>query len=574
MRKEQGFLMVASAVLLTLVAFLITTVAYVSINNATSTANLMQSSQAFYLAEAGLSRGLLAVANITPGSRVTCNTVNGTGVYAQNLGPGAFSVTGTTYNVASPVTLSAAITDTSLIIPTSGPLTSYAPSGGVFIGGEIIRYGGKGTTSAQCGGLSTNCFLVSRRASGGTYATAHSAGRPITQNLCYVAATGNVPATNPVATRSVSRVIMYAQNTNVWIVGNSDASGEVILNWSGEAWVRETPGTVSNSNLNAIFLNSSTNGWLGGNTLAGTCPAAPASTGVFGSWDGTIWSQACSVATVLNQSILGIHCFSTTLCKAGATTDGTVAVFGRYDPPAPTGWATDTVTTGGAQANRVRAVNVNDVHMISATLAFAVGDNWTGTQPGEMIFNWNGTTWSRSTAQASIADQNLNGIHCPTATRCWVVGANGTIATWTGAGTTFSGAGFTVNASVNGLNLRDVFCNSATDCWAVGDAQGGNATFVRLTGTTWTRDTTNIDASITNTANLRSVYCDSAQRCWAVGDSYVFYWDGTVWLDWSGGVINAAVPLTVNAVALSAPLPSGPIITNSMRLFQWEEVIN
>lgn len=570
MRKHQGFLMVAAAVLLTLCAFLVTGVAYISINNAASTSNIFESTEAFYLAEAGLERGLLAVANLTPASRVSCPTVNGTGVYAQSVGSGSFTVTGTTYNVAT-ATLLADVNSTDLIIPAS-TVAGYAPSGGIFIGGEIIRYGGKGTTLAQCGGLSTNCFLVAKRATGGTYPTSHSAGRPITQNLCYLVSTGNVPATNPIATRSVSRVAMYERTTNVWVVGNSDVSGEVILNWSGEKWNREPVGTVSNSNLNAIYLNSSTNGWLGGNTLAGTCPAAPASTGVFGSWNGSTWSQACSVATVINQNILGIHCFSTTLCKAGAATDGANAIFGRYDPPAPTGWALDTVTTGGAQANRVRAVDVNDVHMISATLAFAVGNNWTGTQPGEMIFNWNGTTWARSTAQASIANEHLYGIHCPTATRCWVVGANGTIATWTGAGTTFSGAGFTKNANVNGLTLRDVFCMSATNCWAVGDANGGNATFVRLTGTTWTRDTTNIDASITPTANLRSVYCDTALNCWAVGDNYVFYWDGTVWLDWSGGVITAG--LTANRVALSAPLPSAPDILNAMRLFQWEEVTN
>lgn len=581
MRQQQGFLLVASAVLLTLVAFLVTGVAYFTINNAASTSNIFESTEAFYLAEAGLERGLLAIANNTPASRVACATVNGAGVYSQILPDvitpvGSFTVTGTSYNVAT-ATLTADITATDLIIPAS-TVAGYAPSGGIFIGGEIIRYGGKGTTSAQCGGAS-NCFLVAKRATGGTYATAHSATRPISQNLCYLASTGNVPATSPLATRTVSRVAMYARDTNIWVVGNSDASGEVILNWSGEVWTREPVGTVSNSNLNAVFINSASDGWAGGNTLAGTCPAAPASTGVFGRFTGT-WAQACSVATVINQSILGMHCFSTTLCKAGAVTDGTTAIIARYDPPAPTGWARDTVTTTGAQANRVRAVDVNDVYVVSATLGFAVGNNWPapGTQPGEMIFNWDGTTWRRSTAQASIADQNFYGIHCPTATRCWAVGAAGSIATKSGAGTVFSGpAGaspFTVNASVTGLTLRDVFCMSATDCWAVGDASGGNATFVRLTGTTWTRDTTNIDDSITPTVNLDSVYCDTASHCWAVGDTYVFYWDGTVWLDWSGGVVNAASPLTVNEVALSAPLPSAPVITNTMRLFQWEEVTN
>lgn len=573
MKQVRGFLLVTAAVLLTLVAFLAATLAYVSINNAQSTANYEGTTQAFYLAEAGLARGLTAIANIVPASRVSCATVDGTGVYNQSVGAGSFSVTGTQYTVSS-ATLSATITNSDFVIPVS-TVTGYAPSGAIRIGGEIINYGGVGTSTSVCGGAISTCFLASSRGAGNTHPTPHSTGRTVSQNMCQLVATGQVPATSPTATRSISRSVMYAETTHIWNAGTAN-SGELIMRWDGEIWQRQALTSIPDSNLNAMYFNSSTDGWVVGDTFAGACVGPPATTGVFGYWTGS-WAQSCGNG--MNSNMLAVHCTSTTYCKAGGAALGGSPFLAGYKTPTLS-WKLDTLTTTGPQANRVREVNVNDVHVISNSLAFAVGDYWAGTQAGEMIFNWDGSEWGRSTAQASIDDENLYGIDCPSSTLCWVVGDAGTIATWAGVGTTFSGATgpspFTVNANVSGLALKDVFCMSTTDCWAVGDANGGSATFVRYTGgsNTWARDTTNIDASVASTANLKKIFCDTSTTCWAVGDGYAFYWDGTVWVDWSGGIINASPALVATAVGGATPVPSGPLITNSVRQFQWQEVAN
>src|SRR3989344_5945790 len=136
----------------------------------------------------------------------------------------------------------------------------------------------------------------------------------------------------------------------------------------------------------------------------------------------------------------------------------------------------------------------NDLWLLSPTDGFAVGG------VGQ-IRRWNGSNWD--TALASGTTQNLNAIHCSSASNCFAVGGSGQIVRWNG--TAWSPF---VDTGVQPWN--DLWLLSPTDGFAV----GGVGQIRRWNGSNW--DTALASGT---TKNLNAIHCSSASNCFAVGGS-------------------------------------------------------
>ncbi|HEY4476869.1 MAG TPA: hypothetical protein VJB69_02735 [Candidatus Paceibacterota bacterium] len=147
----------------------------------------------------------------------------------------------------------------------------------------------------------------------------------------------------------------------------------------------------------------------------------------------------------------------------------------------------------------------NDLWLLSPTDGFAVGG------VGQ-IRRWNGSNWD--TALASGTTQNLNAIHCSSASNCFAVGGSGQIVRW-------NGTAWSLFVDTGSQTWNDVFMITATDGFVVGS--GGDIR--RWNGSNW--DTTLASGT---TRNLNAIHCSSASNCFAVGGSgQIVRWNGTAW---------------------------------------------
>jgi hypothetical protein len=98
----------------------------------------------------------------------------------------------------------------------------------------------------------------------------------------------------------------------------------------------------------------------------------------------------------------------------------------------------------------------NEVLMISSTDGFVVGN-------GGLIRRWQSGNWT--TAPTSGTTQNLNAVHCSSATNCFAVGGSGQIVRWTG------GPNWSPYAPLPATqNLNSVFLLASNNGWAVGNS--------------------------------------------------------------------------------------------------------
>ncbi|MFQ5839307.1 MAG: hypothetical protein ACE5HK_01130, partial [Candidatus Methylomirabilales bacterium] len=186
-----------------------------------STLHQGQSSQAFYLAEAGAQRALTYLSS----EGGDCASTSFPNV---PLGPGTFTVTATAYH-PTPTTLNGGIGagDTTIpVVSTAG----YAPRGRITIEAEEIDY--TGTTGTT--------FTGARRGANNTIAANHGNNKPVSQNQCTVTSTGVLP------------------NATV-----GDARGVVEVAISSPDWA--TVASPTTQNLNAVSMVSATDGWAVGN---------------------------------------------------------------------------------------------------------------------------------------------------------------------------------------------------------------------------------------------------------------------------------------------------------------------
>jgi phage tail sheath protein FI/photosystem II stability/assembly factor-like uncharacterized protein len=151
--------------------------------------------------------------------------------------------------------------------------------------------------------------------------------------------------------------------------------------------------------------------------------------------------------------------------------------------------------------------SLNSVSFVSATVAWAVGDNGT-------ILRWDGTNWTRQAAVPGAEIANLRGVFFRSNALGWAVGTNGTVLRFANNAWTK----VTLPANALAANLRSVHFKSDDIGLAVGEGGIILKTTTGSTTNTWTKMTS---APGAESANLRGVFLPSAQsdRAWAVGDA-------------------------------------------------------
>ncbi|MFI4956251.1 MAG: hypothetical protein ACHQAX_03480 [Gammaproteobacteria bacterium] len=550
--KQRGSLLIAAVMLMTVMALIAGTIAYLFVDNAESASNQGITTEAFYLAQAGLSAGLAAIetkpmANTSgTASRIACTAMNGNASYTNvALGAGTFTVTGTRY-MPTPATLSAAITTLSTVIPMTS-VSGYASMGTVIIENELIDYGSLGTSATQCGTGVSACLLGVTHGANGSTAAAHASGIAVVQSLCELQATGGVPSVaSPKASRTIKQTVMFASPQSVGAV----SGGDLIQYWAGSTWTNMGPSAgIGSYALNSLDFIHSSNGWSVGNVTTSSCTSSSRSLYVF--YNGSTWSPVCS--TNVNQMLYGVSCAGTAFCKAVGATNTSLSEWNGSS------WSQD------ASNSSMPSVTYNAVDCPSTSFCVAVGNALTTGTPAslryEVVLTWSGGAWSRVSSGAignngAIADTtNFLGIDCPSATFCVVVGSGPVIAFYN-SGTWSSGS----VAGIPAVQYNGVSCVTASDCWAVGNVST-HAVFIHWNGTAWSQT---VGAGVP-AQNMLSVKCMATDACWAVGaNGAAAFWNGTVWANASTG--NPAV--SINAV--SALIGS----YWKDRVFAWREVFN
>ncbi|MDQ1448378.1 MAG: hypothetical protein QOC79_1349, partial [Actinomycetota bacterium] len=264
-------------------------------------------------------------------------------------------------------------------------------------------------------------------------------------------------------------------------------------------------------------------------------------------WNGTRWSVVPSPNPVgASDSVLnGVSCLTTTSCFA----------VGKYADSSSLGktlveqWNGSTWSIVTSPNPTGTAISVlNGVSCASTTSCFAVGQQFLGSTAPALAERWNGTSWSIVPTPRPTAGTNtsrLLGVSCPSAASCYAVGDyydggpqfKTLVQHWNGGG--WSVMPSPNPSSTNASQLNGVSCPTTTRCFAVGnfsDASGANETLVEhLNGSTW---------FIVASPNLpvaddllNSVSCLSTTRCYAVGTHFggsagttlTMRWNGTSW---------------------------------------------
>ena len=512
--KQRGFMVMSAVVLAVVVGLMAATVAYLYSAGARSAANQAMTTQAFYIAEAGLEVGLHSVSSRTLSLRSSCAGAAAGPITFQG---GTYTITGTAYTPTQ-TTLTAGITAASTIIPVAS-VAGYAPSGSIIIDDEIIDYGSVGTSGSACSPAASPCFLGAVRGQGGLPAASHSSGTRLRQdNFCQITSVGTISSgLTTLASRTVRKSVKFAQP----MFGGNQSGGEVIAMWNGRQWVRQaTSGSIQNRDVNGMTVPTLSTGWgVGQRFSGGVCGGSKRGFFILFNATSPVWTQAsCAQNNNVSQNLYGVDCIDgTNICKAV----GNSRTFASWDG---SDWSTDSVDTFGSGS--VPSIRINAVSCISSSNCYAVADD----SGGEVIIYWNGSIWRRVGPSGSLANEDLTGIDCVNGSFCMVVGDDGAFFRYNGSGwSTAPTSGIGSNHDMNG-----VYCNSTTDCWAVGNNTGGGALFDRWNGSVWSRP-----AGIYSGApdvDMRAVFCADVNNCWAVGEFGMAFWNGLTWEDATTGV--------------------------------------
>ena len=187
-----------------------------------------------------------------------------------------------------------------------------------------------------------------------------------------------------------------------------------------------------------------------------------------------------------------------------------------------------TLLTSGVPAT----VDLNSVHMLSASDGFAVGD-------GGVIIRWNGSTWTALTSPVATPN-DLRGVWLSSTSDGWAIGDAGIIIRWNGAGWNF------YQTSPVAIQLNEIHGISSSQIWAVGNDPDGAGpvppAIIRWTGgPAWTDVS---PAGVANNVNLEGVFTVSSNLAFAVGGlggaaGTLLKWDGSVWASIAPGTADS-----------------------------------
>jgi photosystem II stability/assembly factor-like uncharacterized protein len=284
------------------------------------------------------------------------------------------------------------------------------------------------------------------------------------------------------------------------------------------------PTTVLAANTWTAQTSGTTNQFLGSSCpTSTTCFAVGASGMIRRTVDGgTTWTaQTSNLGT---QSLLGIACTDVNNCVV-------------------TGSATSiAVTTNSGvlwTAKTGPAANYSRVACPSALICFAVADL------GKIAASTDGgNTW---TAQTTSTTQTLEGVSCASTTTCWAVGLAPSGAQGVIYATTNGGTNWNAQTSVAGINnsLYGIWCPSTSKCYSTG--LNGSLQVTTNGGALWTTQTSG------TASHLIAITCWDATHCEAVGSSGTIIGtsNGTTW----------TTDTTPDAVATVQTVSQAPIAT-------------
>jgi len=222
--RQKGFLAIVAILLVVIVGFIAVTATYQFTGDSLSSVNHLNSSQAFYLAQSGISSAKASVLGGTSCSSYSSGAVS--------LGQGQYSATGAA-NLSS-TTLSGNITNTATTIPLTST-SGFTTSGVIAVDSEFITYSG----------ISGSSLTGATRGVSGTVAVAHSSGAAVAENECVLTSVGAVPSiASPVGKRTL-KMILPGVGFSIGTQGTS-ASGFVIPALAATAQISLGAGTINN----------------------------------------------------------------------------------------------------------------------------------------------------------------------------------------------------------------------------------------------------------------------------------------------------------------------------------------
>ncbi len=242
-------------------------------------------------------------------------------------------------------------------------------------------------------------------------------------------------------------------------------------------------------------------------------------------WNGKKWvtDQTVNPPESVGDSLSGVSCTPRSACQAvgaisygeagdDALAEGTSGASSWTYEPFP--------FITGASSSFLEGVSCS-----TASACTAVGGYFVGASTNELNLagRWNGTRWIEQAVPlpSGSASAGLDGVSCPSATRCVAVGGpsgHPFAETWNGGAWTVEVTPMPVGLSPGGLYA--VSCSSTSACVAVGDYVNNHEHTVavsdRWNGMAW-KIVKVLNSPGTSGSNLLSVSCPSASDCTAVG---------------------------------------------------------
>ncbi len=240
--------------------------------------------------------------------------------------------------------------------------------------------------------------------------------------------------------------------------------------------------------------------------------------------------------------LLGVWCTSASACTAVGDaphgSNGSVPLAERWNGSS---WQIQATP----KPKRAPNSQLTGVTCTSAHACVAVGSaSMSVSNKVPLAEHWNGTSWKieKTPTRSGFIESELDGISCPSATRCIAVGDSFKPSKFVTLAELWNGTRWSIQVTPNspaGGALHGISCPSRNDCMAVGDGLGA-----RWNGTKWSL----VKLGFPGTpASLGSVSCTKAGACYADGGFFseailtgvIEIWNGSRWRV-QNAVISAA----------------------------------
>jgi len=390
-----------------------------------------------------------------------------------------------------------------------------------------------GALSSELNGItcmSTSCLAV------GDYV--NSSGVDVTLAEGWDGSSWSIqPSPNPAAAQSFSILtsVSCTAPDSCEASGAYD-SGMFAEGWNGASWSLQATPSPAGAQFAQLYYVS---------CAASSCEAAGGyvnSSGAFvplgERWDGTAWhaQPAANPARASTNGLTGVSCPAPSDCTSVGigNGDGTpVALAERFRSGR---WRLDTVPSPlGAAENQLNGIACPTIHRCVAV--GTAGPTRSVLSPEAL--SWNGRTWHLQRMPA-VRGTTLNAVSCASKADCVTVGASdlGTLAEhWNGEH--WSVQRTRNPAGAQNASLNAVSCTNAANCMAVGgymDARGGQHVLTeRWNGRRWRLVPAPTPSSPPNSF-LVGVNCSAPSACIGVGGSFDAQMNsiGTVTERWNG----------------------------------------